>query len=111
MIDLSTIRFKEERNEHFPHITNVVGSHVLTSSIKVNVFPSEGAREYLLALAREEIRKCIWHRVYGDLSTPIAELSNYCLVNVKPVELFRVDQLCKELEALLSYAKGKDQAS
>lgn len=54
------------------------------------------------------IRGKIWHKVYGDLRGPLAELERYALLGAFPEHQHRVRDLCDQLNALLAFKGGPE---
>lgn len=98
MIDFSKIEFKETPSiEQFA--TRIRGGIILTAEVTIqDGFEEIDGRKF----AREEVRRMLNHKVYGELREPLAELVNVARRSPDFETVQRIEKLNFEILRLLS---------
>ena len=97
MLEISKVQFVEKADEHQPNLTRIIGG------IKMSVEVCVGEQEQIpRKMVHDNIREEIWRKVYGDLRKPLAELQCHALREARPEYSHRVQELCQQLNALLT---------
>lgn len=103
MLPIDKLLFTERKFEQNFDTNVITGRLALSEDFFISAFARSHAKFDLVEYAKQQMRRKIWHRTYGELLPLFRELRSLALRDCTSQNFPRVRELCEELDKLLSY--------
>lgn len=100
MLKIGTVSFKE--TEHHGKFHCIDACFEMNSRVSIPLYIIKNAKVDVVQLHKQDMKREMWNRCYGELDRPVNDLIRYAMKNAGPVECYEVERLQKCISELLT---------